>query len=467
MNDSLLTFKTSQGLELRGTLLRLARHQVVFEIYNPATVLRVSEVLDGFKIFVSGQLIYSGKAVTTNLINSGVAVVCEAHLDDVWVNLDQVYSGLSAEGLKQEFKGFFGGWQKQFHLSREYRLFVSELYSYFHDLRLWLEHVELGIRSRPTADRQVFEHDLVQQLGQDAISVFQFFVERFEALAAGLEPETVPAHQAYMRRQMHPLLLCSPFVYRTFAKPLGYAGDYEMVNMLFRDPFEGATLFAKVVNFCFLNQGSTFAHRNRVDYLTEKLILESLRLAQGGRGLRALSVGCGPAVEVQRFLGQGRLAARGNFELLDFNDETLQHTRQAVTAAGRQHGVAPSVRLTRKSVHQIVKEAARSTQAQSTAAYDYVYCAGLFDYLTDQVCRRLIEVMFHWLAPGGLLVVTNVTPANPIRYGMEHVLDWTLVYRNAPQMALLKPARIAAEATVASDATGVNLWMEMRKPKHG
>ena len=50
------------------------------------------------------------------------------------------------------------------------------------------------------------------------------------------------------------LLLSSPFLYRAYQKPLGYAGDYEMVNMIARDPYEGGSLFAKVVNLWFLSQ---------------------------------------------------------------------------------------------------------------------------------------------------------------------------------------------------------------------
>jgi extracellular factor (EF) 3-hydroxypalmitic acid methyl ester biosynthesis protein len=203
-----------------------------------------------------------------------------------------------------------------------------------------------------------------------------------------------------------------------------------------------------------------------VDYLYQNLVAEGLRLARSHRGLRVLSVGCGPAIEVQRFLADRSLAAQASFELLDFNDETLQHTRQAVSAAAHKHGLEPMLRLTRKSVHQIVKEAARSTQGPASGNYDYIYCAGLFDYLTDPICRRLMEVMFNWLAPGGRLVATNVTPANPIRHGMEHVLDWTLVYRNAQQMALLKPERAGEDFTVRSDVSGVNLWLEVRKPDH-
>jgi extracellular factor (EF) 3-hydroxypalmitic acid methyl ester biosynthesis protein len=468
LKASLVTFQTSQGLELRGTLLRLGRYQIAFEIYDPAAVLRVSEVLSLLKIFVANQIVYSGKAVITNQINSGTTVVCEARLDEVWVNPAEDGSGSIADRLNQEFETFFREWQKYYAITREYRLFVSELHSFFHDLRLWLEQAELSVRSIPSSTNQPFEHELAAGLAQKALAVFQHFVERFEALAATLEPEAVPAHQAYMRRQMHPLLFCSPWVYRTVSKPLGYAGDYEMVNMMLRDPLEGASLFAKIVNFCFINQGPVIAHRNRIACLVQKLVEEGLRTQRSGQGLRVLSLGCGPAIEVQRFLAEGRLAAGASFDLLDFNDETLRHTRQAVAEASRGHGRSPvAVKVIRKSVQQIVKEAVRSGQGPWAGGYDLVYCAGLFDYLTDQICRRLMEIMFNALAPGGLLLATNVAPSNPLRYGMEHMLDWNLVYRTPQQMLALKPPRVTEEARVVSELTGANIWVEVRKAGHG
>jgi extracellular factor (EF) 3-hydroxypalmitic acid methyl ester biosynthesis protein len=252
------------------------------------------------------------------------------------------------------------------------------------------------------------------------------------------------------------------------SKPLGYAGDYEMVNMMLREPLEGASLFAKVVNYCFMNQVPVVAHRNRIDRLVQKLVEESLRTQRSGRGLRVLSIGCGPAIEVQRFLAQCPLAATASLDLLDFNDQTLQHARQALAEVSRSNGRSPArVRLIRKSVQQIVKEASRATQGSTGSTYDLVYCAGLFDYLTDQICRRLMDAMFGWLAPGGLLFTTNVAPYNPIRYGMEHMLDWNLVYRLPHQMLTLQPQRAAEEASVTSDVTGVNVWMEARKTGHG
>jgi extracellular factor (EF) 3-hydroxypalmitic acid methyl ester biosynthesis protein len=50
---------------------------------------------------------------------------------------------------------------------------------------------------------------------------------------------------------------------------------------------------------------------------------------------------------------------------------------------------------------------------------------------------------------------------------MEHLLDWHLIYRNARQLSELCPPQApAAEATACSDVTGVNLFLEVRKPSH-
>jgi extracellular factor (EF) 3-hydroxypalmitic acid methyl ester biosynthesis protein len=465
--EALVIFQTRHGLEMRGSLLRVSKHQITFENYSPATVLRLSEVLDGFKILVGSQVIYSGQAVVTNLIHTGAAVVCEAKLQEAWLNTDLVFSGLSLAKLEVEFNGFFSDWQQHFRIDRDYRLFVTELHSFFHDLRLWLENVELNLRSLPSSDTHEHEREVVQALGPKANAVFARFVQRFEEIAGALDADAMPAHRAYICRHLHPLVLCSPWVYRTVTKPLGYAGDYEMVNMMFRDSFEGASLFAKIVNHCFLSQGAVVAHRNRIDYLVEKLTVENLRVARSGRGLRVLSVGCGPALEAQRFLTEGPVMNGVSFDLLDFNDETLDYARRALSAVCRQSALpSVTVRLVKKSVAAVMKESARASQASSVREYDLIYFAGIFDYLTDQVCRRLLDVTFNWLAPNGLLLATNVTPANPSRHGMEHLLDWNLIYRDATRMRSIRPSVGPDEVKIKSDLTGVNVWIEVRKPDH-
>ena len=54
-----------------------------------------------------------------------------------------------------------------------------------------------------------------------------------------------------------------------------------------------------------------------------------------------------------------------------------------------------------------------------------------------------------------------------MRNGMEHLLDWNLLYRNAMQMRRLKPQRADDDSVkIYGDETGVNVILETRKPNN-
>jgi len=277
--------------------------------------------------------------------------------------------------------------------------------------------------------------------------------------------EDKPAHQVLVRRLMHSLVFCSPFVYRTFHKPLGYPGDYEMVNMILRDPFEGGSLFAKALNSWFIAQPPAEAHRNRISHLTRLLVQETARAAAQKRPLRIFNLGCGPAVEVQRFLAEHEVSNNADLTLLDFNNETLAYTTGILQDLKTRHHRSTRINMVKKSVAQVLKGRGRSTTAAPESKYDFIYCAGLFDYLGDLHCKQLMNIFHNMLAPGGLLVATNVDSSNPRCLTMEYMMEWVVIYRNGARMAALRPDAVSAEdIKVTSDVTGVNIYLETRKP---
>ena len=292
------------------------------------------------------------------------------------------------------------------------------------------------------------------------------FFEKFEHVLGGLEPDRLPAHQTFARRQLHPLLLCAPFLHRCFTKPLGYAGDYEMVNMMLREPLEGGSLYAKIINLWFVQQPPAEAHRNRIARLVRHLQETTQRTTSRGRPARILNVGCGPAHEVQQFMQESPLADRAQFTLLDSNAETLAHCQSVLTAAARKYHRRTQLNPVKKSVQQLIREATRHREAAAVEEYDLIYCAGLFDYLSDAVGQRLTDIFYAWLAPGGRLVVTNVDDYNPRRLTMDQIMAWHLFYRRSADLLALKPAAASADGCrVHADATGVNLYFEAQKPE--
>ncbi len=68
------------------------------------------------------------------------------------------------------------------------------------------------------------------------------------------------------------------------------------------------------------------------------------------------------------------------------------------------------------------------------------------------------------LAPGGLLLTTNVDSSNPIRHWLGQILEWHLIYRTSRQMETFAAHLPNQESVrVWADETSVNLFCEMRR----
>jgi len=463
INMSQVTCENSQGLQITGSIIQLGPHEVIFEVYSPLAVIQASEVLREFKIQLGDRTAYSGRAVVKNLVHTGLKAVCAAALDD-GLQLRFSAAELQPGRMHSLFKEHLIEWHKLCLVRPEYKLHLADMESFFVELRMWLDQLELSSRGAPSANGRQIEDDMASALGAAILPTIDSLFEKFEHLAQALEPAIRPVHRMYMQRRLHPLLLCAPFAHRTFTKPLGYPGDYEMVAMIARNKPEGGSLYAKIINLWFVRQAPAAAHRNRIKYLTQRIVEESVRVANQGQSARIFSLACGPAIEMQDFLREHELSNRTELTMLDFNDETLVHVTQAFATLKEKSSRRTSIEFIKRSVHQLLRESVRGGTMTRHHQYDFVYCAGLFDYLTDPVCQRLMTLLYGWVAPGGLLLATNVESSNPLRHGMEHLLDWHLIYRSGPELQKLRPSQVVAEDfLIQADITGVNLLMEARK----
>lgn len=464
VGESVVAFRHHSGAEVCAGLLRLNRYVAAFEVYTPALGLCLSDVLADFRISAGERTLYSGRGVITAIVNTGPMLVCEAALDEAGFRI----SSTPENEPPRQFQEFLDQWQKVFRVRSDFKVAMADMSTLLWDLRLWLDQVELEIRSAPVGNRLSLERAAVDRIAKDMTDTFNEIRDELERISDDLDEETRPAHQSFCRRQLHSLLMCSPFAYRTFHKPLGYAGDYEMVNMMLLDPFQGASTYAKALNACFLSQWPAEAHRNRIVYLKKILEQESLRQACRGKPARILNLGCGPAHEVVRFMTDSPASDFAQFTLLDFNDETLRFAQDQLERVRTQNCRRTQLAFQKKSVQQLIKESTRTTPGRSEAArYDVVYCAGLFDYLTERTCKQLMGLFYSWLEPGGLLVATNVDDTKPFRNMMEFMLDWHLIYRNTAQAQSLMPeAAHPEDCSVLRDVTGVNVFMEARKPSY-
>lgn len=211
-----------------------------------------------------------------------------------------------------------------------------------------------------------------------------------------------------------------PFIGRAYRKPRGYAGDAVMLDFIYRHPanqayLEATTPRGRASLGISTNTPAPRAVRNRARMLAAEID----ELCERRPGAAILSMACG-------HLREGLLSravqerAFGRFVALDQDVESLAVTRADVGPLG--------VEAREGSVKDLIAHGARLGQ------FDFVYAAGLYDYLNDKVAARLLETLFAMLKEGGKLWIANFLPDIADRAFMEAFMDWWLVYRTPQQM---------------------------------
>lgn len=118
--NNLITFRNSQDDVVHGTLLKLTRTSLVFEVYNPYSIVQLSEVLNEVTISRGDRPIYEGRAVVSNLVNTGLMLIVSTTLVDPWTELFDLKPGPS---LQKEVRHFIDEWDSNHQrLDPEYNL---------------------------------------------------------------------------------------------------------------------------------------------------------------------------------------------------------------------------------------------------------------------------------------------------------------------------------------------------------
>lgn len=73
--------------------------------------------------------------------------------------------------------------------------------------------------------------------------------------------------KAYVETLITSQLLDVPIISRAYTKPLGYAGDYQVMNLIFRNAYEGRTVFSRVINKLFVEESIAEGARARLELL--------------------------------------------------------------------------------------------------------------------------------------------------------------------------------------------------------
>jgi len=346
----------------------------------------------------------------------------------------------------------------QLHVTPEYRKHCADVVFKLRRYRRLLDRYEAEAMGGDAAAQHRFE------------AAFEYCAERFvpdwrslwRQGYAAVKPlladrRAVVAAKRFTEEVVTPELVAGPIWRRSYEKPLGYPGDYQIMNFVYEQEDRGDSAYARLCHRIGVEVGSCV--RTRMEMVSDDL---ARLLSEDGPTCHITSLGCGSAKEVPIALAHPDARRPAVFTLIDQDRDALSCAYRSIFPLINAARADTDLSCLHLSFGQLMGGASVVGQLPPQ---DYIYCVGLIDYLTDRAAQTLVAALFSRLAPGGTLVIGNMKAGTDNVWPMTFILDWELIYRDEEQMRamtqLIKPAQVELKL----DSTGYNYVMAITAPQ--
>ena len=212
-----------------------------------------------------------------------------------------------------------------------------------------------------------------------------------------------------------------PFTRWSFEKPRGYSGDAGLLDFIYRHPskqpmLDAASPMGKAVNAFTSESPACVAVRERRDLLAQ--YVDDVASSRGGEA-EILTIAAGHLREgkMSQALKNGSIK-----RWLALDQDPLSVGAVASEFAGT------AVEAIDGSVRTVLM------RSQTLGKFDFVYAAGLYDYLADEVAIKLSQRCLQMLKPHGTFLFANFADEISDDGYMETFMNWALLLRSEEDM---------------------------------
>ncbi|GLQ07871.1 hypothetical protein [Sneathiella chinensis] len=346
----------------------------------------------------------------------------------------------------------------------DYKEIVADALYLLRSARQTLQKVEQEFKSdSPRRESRI--NDVIIECEQHVHSRWKELSKRAMVTVNSMRsnPEAMQAAKAYTEKTLTPELVTGASWGRAYEKPLGYPGDYEVMNYAYNLALLGDTAYDKLCHRLGTSTGEFIAAR--MTMVKQKIAeLAAQAAAEGQTEFRAASLGCGPAQEVANFLQNQEIPLPVHFTLIDQDHDALSYAyKNSYPEVVRLDGRA-SVNCLHAT---FVEFLATGALFEKLDKQDLIYAVGLVDYLTDRRACKMVDDLYASLRPGGTLLIGSMKDSDiSLEWQVEFITDWQLEYRTEEEM-LNMAVNLPADATlrVLPDSTGHCHILEVKKPE--
>jgi 2-polyprenyl-3-methyl-5-hydroxy-6-metoxy-1,4-benzoquinol methylase len=203
---------------------------------------------------------------------------------------------------------------------------------------------------------------------------------------------------------------------RGYLKPNGYPGDYLFLDHIYTNYCSENPKY-KIWDEYVQQNGATDAVRNRKEYFKYLVKTKSKTVPK----LNVLNVVSGSGREISELFSTNSIK-NVHISCVEIDD----------------NAIALSKELNKDNLDRIDYANSNIFRYRTEKLYDFIWAAGLFDYLNDKVFVKLLKRLKSFLSAGGEMVIGNFNSANnPSKNYMEILGDWHLIHRSEEQLLQL------------------------------
>ncbi len=290
-----------------------------------------------------------------------------------------------------------------------------------------------------------------------------FFYKTWE-IVKDFETDKYIVHQNYYQQILSYLLLELIGTNRhIYNKPLGYAGDYIIINYIYEyhaNNYLGSSSYEKLINNYTCNIPISCSNIKRKDFLKKKII-ETLERKDKAR---VLSIASGPNRELSELLKEGKINKTLFFNCLDFEKKALDYVNNEVSKIELEKRQLFYIEYICRDIVAIIRDKQLKDKLKDC---DLIYVFGIFDYLGERMAARLTRELYQLLQEQGNLIICNASLENSSHRAYYEMLgEWNIIHRTKEEL-MLYTRDISNAAEIKFDGFSENnnyLYLNIKKP---
>lgn len=346
-----------------------------------------------------------------------------------------------------------------------FREYVSRLTFDLKVYKHFFDGLDRMIAGEPEPVREHVSMTILNTEGRKFMDFFANYLAELEEMIRSFSREEHETHGFYLRKQVWDIILSSEFMTRTNLKPRGYAGDSEMMRMIYENSYRGNGTFSRALYKFSLEHPAAQAVRNRRVLVPRVLRNVQDEFSSINSGVfKFISIACGPAYELNDIFTNEDDVRRMHCTLMDQDDEAIREAGENINQIEKRIGYKVNVSYLKDSVRTMLMT---GDLTQKWGKFNYIYSMGLFDYLTPPVAKAVAEKLYSLLEPGGKIFIGNFHFNNKSRWFMEYWHDWVLYYRSEDDFYALFADTDAVNISVTLEDTGSQMFLLAQKPEQG